>query len=67
MHSDDDLDDGSEAPKRLDVTAWFARPIHWDDTVTLWSAGVGEVLYLLRAVNAEGKLAAELRVDQIEY
>lgn len=55
------------APTSLDVTARFARPVHWDDTVTLWSVGDGEVLDVLRAVNAEGKLAAELRVDQIEY
>ncbi|MDE0808688.1 MAG: MaoC family dehydratase [Alphaproteobacteria bacterium] len=55
------------APTSLDVTARFARPVHWDDTVTLWSVGDGEVPDVLRAVNAEGKLAAELRVDQIEY
>ena len=54
-------------PVRFDVTARFARPIHWDDTVTLWAGNGDAAPDLLRAVNAEGKLAAELRVDQIEY
>jgi hypothetical protein len=56
-----------QTPKRFDVTARFARPIHWDDAVTLWSSREDGTLDLLRAVNAEGKLAAEMRVDQIEY
>jgi acyl dehydratase len=56
-------------PTRFDVTARFARPIHWDDTVTLWrDAETGTPApRLLRAINAEGKLAAELRVDHIDY
>jgi hypothetical protein len=58
---------GERAPLRFDMTARFARPIHWDDTVSLW-AGEGDAgPDMLRVVNAEGKLAAELRVDRIEY
>jgi acyl dehydratase len=54
-------------PARLDVTARFARPVYWDDSVTLWSGAGDGAPELFRAVNAEGKLAAELRVDQVEY
>lgn len=58
-------------PRRFDVTARFARPIHWDDAVTLWRDGETtaetHAPRLLRAINAEGKLAAELRVDHIDY
>jgi hypothetical protein len=55
------------APKRFDVTARFARPIYWDEAITLWGGANDDALELLRAMNAEGKLAAELRVDEIEY
>ncbi|MDA1310960.1 MAG: MaoC family dehydratase [Proteobacteria bacterium] len=59
-------------PQTFDVTARFARPVHWDDTVRLWASpntedqitGAPDVL---RAINAEGKLAAELRVDAVTY
>ncbi len=54
-------------PVRLDVTARFVRPVHWDDPVSLWRDGGEAAPALLRAVNAEGKLAADLRVDLIEY
>lgn len=54
-------------PAGLDVTARFARPIHWDDRVTLWAGNGDTAPDLLRAVNAEGKLAAEVRIDRIEY
>lgn len=58
-------------PKRFDVTARFSRPIHWDDTVTLWRDAEAEeesdAPSLLRAINSEGKLVAELRVDHLEY
>lgn len=54
-------------PVSFDMTARFARPIHWDDTVTLWSGTNDGAPDLLRAVNAEGKLASELRLDQIGY
>ncbi len=54
-------------PTRLDVTARFARPVHWDDAVTLWRDERNAAPAVLRAVNADGKLAAELRVDLLEY
>lgn len=54
-------------PRSFDVTARFARPIHWDDTVTLWRDREEGAPRLARALNADGKLAAELRVDHIEY
>ena len=64
-------------PRTFDVTARFARPVHWDDTVTLWGIPKndspntdGQITggpELLRAINAEGKLAAELRVDALTY
>lgn len=56
-------------PRCFDVTARFARPVHWDDTVSLWRDDEAGPLAprLLRVINTEGKLAAELRVDHIDY
>jgi acyl dehydratase len=60
------------APRTFDVIAQFLRPVHWDDTVTLWGIPKNGGLDTdgpnsLRAINAEGKLTAELRVDALTY
>ena len=52
----------SSPPRRFDVTARFARPVFWDETVELWG---GDGLY--RVLNRGGKPAVELRVHDVEY
>lgn len=55
-------------PTSFDVTARFVRPVYWDDTATLWGRpGEAAPHDLLRSVNGEGKLTAELRVESIAY
>jgi hypothetical protein len=55
-------------PKRFDVTARFIRPVYWDDALSLWGRPDAAAPHdLLRAINAEGKTTAELRVDAVAY
>ena len=49
-------------PRRLDVTASFARPVFWDETIRLWGGD-----RLNRVVTLDSKSAAELRVHDVEY
>ncbi len=49
-------------PRCFDVTARFLRPVYWDETLTLWGGPD-----LLRTLTADTRVAAELRVDSMEY
>lgn len=53
-------------PVALDVTARFARPVHWDDEISLWSSspapGAGDVV---RVIDPQGVLRAEMRITEL--
>ena len=56
------------SPKALDVTARFVRPVHWDETLSLWAISARDAAPdLVRAVNRDGRSVAELRVDSVTY
>jgi len=50
--------DRDAAPRSLDATFSFRRPVFWDDAMELWHRGD-----TYRTVNAEGKMTAEMRVQ----
>jgi acyl dehydratase len=56
------------APETFDVTIRFRRPVFWDDTLDIEGRrGADGTLVTIRAVNGDGKVVADCRVDGVTY
>lgn len=55
-------------PETFDVTIRFRRPVFWDDALVVEGRRRGGgTLQAVRAVNGEGKVVADCRIDAVTY
>jgi len=55
-------------PESFDLTIRFLRPVFWDDALVIEGRRRGDgTLAAVRAVNGDGKIAANCRVDAVIY